>query len=231
MRLIWLTLMVFAILPASTARADIIDFFFPSLRTDMDDPSITLRAPFADGPAGENAGPADPENAAGLPTNAIPLERRHRNASQISEWLMTSTSEIMSFKGGPMQKQLAEKRPYFSPSGYQAFLDLLRQNNVLSALEGENVQVNTYVENMPLLLNEGPLEGRYRWLYEVPVVMTFLDRGTRTYKDAQPVNTKMILKIQVGRVSESENEHNILVERISAQVHDTQGHISLPFQQ
>lgn len=198
-----------------SARADIIDFLFPGLRDKGPDPAQTLQAPFADirTPDGGQMGP-EPQGAKLLPENSIPLELPHRSTNEISDWLVTAASESMTFQSGDYSKDLAATAVYFDEGGRKQFEDFLAQNNILKVLETGKYHVRSFVKETPLLLNEGAVGGRYRWLFEVPLMLSYMDRANSDYKSkAQPVNQLVKLTVQIGRSDKPLGGPNVVIER------------------
>lgn len=139
----------------------------------------------------------------------------HRRPEQIAEWLARATSEIFTTDSATYQNHLAHLGTGMSESGMADFTKFMQDSNILAELQTQGMRLQGYVEEMPLLLNEGPLNGRYRWLYEMPVKVTFIPRGTRTYKDMKdPTENTLnfIVQTQIGRVEKGPGDDNVVIE-------------------
>ena len=66
----------------------------------------------------------------------------------------------------------------------------------MQMMNQNNLRMQSYVE-APELINEGALEGRYRWLYEVPVTISFIPEEASDYRNVKPVNRRYVLKTQL----------------------------------
>jgi intracellular multiplication protein IcmL len=207
-----------------TIWQNIIGFFFPSLRVNQPDPSDTLQAPFADLPP-------PPEGAApkiALPINATPMDKPHRRVAEISEWLTRIVTESTTLVTPNYKGDIDKASRYYSAEGKGMYQDFLQQAGISKALESGQYYVRSFVRDVPVTLNEGAVAGHYRWLYEVPVMITYLPRDTTGYKNAEPVNVYMMLNIQVGRAENAPDEIGLLVERLTYKVQkegDKSGHI------
>lgn len=207
--------LVFSATPASAEGW--VEFFFPTLKSVEPDPAETLTAPFA-----EDAG-ANKIVKPALPENETSLEYPHRNAAQIGEWVVIAVSEAMTFEKQNYQQSINESSRHFSESGKQQYLTFLQDNSILRVLESGKFHIRSFVQETPVLLNEGPVEGRYRWLYEVPVMASYMDRNMKDYDraaspDQQPVNQRVSLTIQVGRTGSREPGKDIAIERWTGKV-------------
>lgn len=199
--------------PVASAHASWIEFFFPMLKEeDPYDPSKTLVAPFAnDGdPAGvetTGAGVQSPGN------QTVPLHLSHRSDSEISEWVTTAISEAMSYTSEDYSAEIEGHKKLFDPNGWKQFEAFLSETNMMKVIESDRYQLRSYVRGTPILLNEGAVSKRYRWLYEVTTNISYLERNVRDYKNVEPENRTVKARVQIGRSPSAENEIGLLVER------------------
>jgi hypothetical protein len=215
LRVVFVFFVVFAVVPgfASPAQAGWLEFFFPSLRNTVDQPSRTLVAPFAEQAQAIETLPTATSLPA-LPENKIPLDQAHRSPSEMAEWLMTSVSEVLTFKNANISDVLEKNKRHFDTNGQAQFIAFMNENNMTKVLETGNFNMHPFVQQTPLLLNQGVVDGRYRWLFEVPVMVSYLDRAAKGYtKDTKPVNQEIVLTLQVGRTSDLSAGKDVVIER------------------
>ncbi|MEM7651476.1 MAG: DotI/IcmL family type IV secretion protein [Pseudomonadota bacterium] len=187
------------------------DFFFPSLADTEDNPAETLQAPFAHGTQeGEEA----PEENKSI----VPLNLQHRTAKDIEEWTVTAVSDAMSFGTAGYEADFEEAKPDFDAGGWGQYQTFLEEKKIMRVLKSGQYDVRSYVKGTPILLNEGAVSGRYRWLYEVPIMVSYLKRGVTDYKNVEPVNQNMALRVQVGRVEDPQDDYGLSIERWSGTV-------------
>lgn len=148
------------------------------------------------------------------------LHNPHRTALEISQWLETAIPEIMTFASKDSTQDLKNKEPYFDEYGLANFQEFLEQTKLMTIIQSGQYNTRTYVHDIPVLLNEGLVDGRYRWLYEVPVAVSYMDRSVDNYEEAEAVNQYFSLTVQVGRVyaEQADNEHHLLFESWSGKV-------------
>lgn len=203
-------------LSASPAHAGILEFLFPSLRDEGYNPSETLQAPFAAPAEGEATaeGPegAEVEKKDSRPEDAVPLKQAHRASADISEWVTNAASEVMTFDG-EYKQELADSRKYFDEGGRAQYEAFLNDTKIKRVLESGKYEVRSYVSDVPLLLNEGAVKERYRWLYEVPVMVSYIPKGSNNYKNLEPVNQAVVIRLQVGRTADAETDLRLKIER------------------
>jgi hypothetical protein len=216
-----LTLAIISCAGIPPAQAGWVEFFFPTLKKREYDPARTMQAPFAVDEktlkemADPNA-PIGPPPKFALPENNTPMDQPHRDNKEIAGWLTMVSSEIMTFDKGNYQKRMEDTEKYFTASGREQYVKFLTDNNIIKVLESGKYDVRSFVQEPPLLLNEGAVNGTFRWLYEVPIMLTYVERGTKSYKNVEPVNQQVILIVQIGRTTTDMQGVGVLIERIES---------------
>lgn len=134
------------------------------------------------------------------------IGKAHRTRREMQIWLVENVSELMNLDKGNVKSIFREKRIYFTDAGYKQYQDYLKTDNMLADIEAGHVKLGTIVDQTPQALNDGLIGGKYRWLYDVPVIASV--------KPAQgpAVNKKITLRIQLGRTMDEKNDDKIVIE-------------------
>lgn len=189
------------------------DDFFSKIsgKTGEPDPTGTLIAPFEPdtkpftNPAERVLNP--------LPVNAGSLERAHRSSSDLAAWLQQAIPETLSFNTDTYQSHLNTLGRGFSAAALAEYNTWVTATGILESLTNNSMQLNGFVTDTPFLLNEGVVAGRYRWLFEIPVMVSFVPRDTRDYRGKNNVDTRrLIITLQLGRVVMSSLPDNVMIE-------------------
>lgn len=191
------------------ANAGWLDFLFPQTETGPD-PSETLRAPFAD----ENA-VVDDLDSQGNPDDSIPLDQRHRPNSVITQWVQDTVPLLLTYKASTYEQEYSKKIVSFSKGGTDEYVQFLHDKNTLKTLKTGRYNVTGIIQEYPVIVNEGPVDGRYLWLFKVGVLITYFDSGLKKYthaKDGDTITQEFTVTMQLGRVKGANNEHGILIE-------------------
>ena len=81
-----------------------------------------------------------------------------------------------------------------------------------------------------MILSEGEVKGRYRWLYKTKMMVTYVAKGATDYRAVREDDTitqSIFVTVQVGRVPKEQlpklpegqkNEHGVLIESFDAKV-------------
>ena len=197
--------------PVAHAQAGIVEFLFPSLKDEQPNPSETLKAPFAD--------TEEEVKNATVPPKEVPLNQPHRTSGEIGEWVTSIASDALTFEG-KQDNELEGKKVNFDTGGWSEYEAFLEAQKIKSVIDSGQYQLRSYVQDIPVLLNEGAVNERYRWLYEVPVHVSYLQRNLDSYKNArvEPINRIMTVRVQVGRIADADNDMGLQVERWSGKV-------------
>ncbi|MAI61998.1 MAG: hypothetical protein CBB87_05830 [Micavibrio sp. TMED27] len=196
----------------SNAHAGILEFFFPSLAEKEEDPSITLRAPFAD-PIENNT------KVEALSINKIPLELAHRQPREMADVTSTIISNSLVFQEKDYEKTLERILTTFDEQGKEEYKSFLNTSKILRVLKTEKFFVRSFVSGTPILMNSGPIDGRYRWLFDVPIMISYMNNGISEYKAGEePTNQRMTIRIQLGRTADAPSDTGVMVERWSAKI-------------
>ena len=215
MRLILFTLLfAFSGLQTTPASAGLLEFFFPSLAKKEPDLTETLRAPFAEPPAAGNE-----EQTEALSKNSVPIELPHMQNGQMAKQISTMVSESLAFQSTDYKDDLRKILGNFDEEGKAEYKKFLQDSKIARVLQTNKFYIRSIVTDTPILINSGPVQNRHRWLFDVPVMVSYMKRDTADYKAGnQATNQKMTVRIQVGRSEDAPAETGVFTERWSAKV-------------
>lgn len=145
---------------------------------------------------------------------SITLDEPHRTARELSIWVSERVSEVLTFDAPNFDRQLQTAGQYFSAKGYEEFKTYIEQSNLRATLSTGDQKVNVIVEQPPLLLNSGPVEGVYRWLYEVPVTISYTPRQLRELRPDMMAGQgrKLTVRLQLGRHDDAAVSEGVRIE-------------------
>ena len=141
------------------------------------------------------------------------LAKSHRTLKELQTWLSLAVSESLMLDARQYDRQLAKVRGYFSNEGYKAFQTYLDQADLKSVLQKNDLKVTVIVEQPPLLLNEGVVGKSYRWLFQMPVTISYLPRRAVEYRPGDKVSSrKLTIRTQIGRYMQAADENGLKIE-------------------
>lgn len=133
------------------------------------------------------------------------LDLPHRNEGNVNKWVADTVPDILAFSINNYQDHLKAVSAYMNPNAIKEFNDFMVSSKVLGLMQTHNYEMKGFLTDVPTFRTSGALSGRYRWVYDIPVNLTFLPIGTKTYKDLDPsqyMAEEVSFRLQLGRVAQ-----------------------------
>ncbi len=209
-------MMTLAVLVFSSthARASFWDFFFPKKAEDTA-PTADMKAPFAN----EDVVIEDMDE---FGNEIIDLSERHRTSTIITGWVQDVVPQLLSYTAANYQTEFREKSKNFASSARNEYVAFLQKQNLINTLKSGRYNINGFVTDYPVIINERTLENRYRWLYRTKVMVTFIEANKvkgKVYSTLgddpghqNPVSREYTLTFQLGRDQNADNPHGLKIE-------------------
>jgi hypothetical protein len=170
-------------------------------------PPEGLRVPFADVGAPIVKGGID-----SAPANSLSIQ--HMNANEVAMRLEEIIAEALSFTREDYKANSQGMQKYFTPEGYAQYMEFLNNSGFEKALAGGNLQSGAYTEEPPIELTHGVYNDVYKWVFEVPVTVSFIPPQAETYRndETKPQNRRFLLRAQFARVVDPQDPDSIKIE-------------------
>ncbi|NCO04492.1 MAG: hypothetical protein GW903_09950 [Alphaproteobacteria bacterium] len=136
-----------------------------------------------------------------------PLEKPHRTANQIQDWLTAIISETLTFEGRDYDQVLSAVRPYFTEKGYDEYVSYLESIQLKDNLTRSNYRAGIFFDQNPYVGKGFAFEGAYRWQARMPITLSFSSRSDDTI-----VNRKLLIDVQIGRHKVEQDMSIVLIE-------------------
>lgn len=182
-------------------------------------PEQTLEAPFPVMPAEDMK---DPDNkllslyegeAEENTQDIIGLDKPHRSLEEIRAWLGRAMAEILTMNADDYEDHLTLLKTGMNEAALTDFSSFIQSSRTLDTLRTNNMRMVGVVDAPPLLLNEGVIGGRYRWLMEMPVTLSFIPKGLQEYgRKSDFVNQAVLVTVQIGRVEKGSGADDMMIE-------------------
>ncbi len=141
------------------------------------------------------------------------LDQPHRQPAQLLEWSSKTLSDALDFDPLKYEEHLVGLDGFMTPYAIESLKAFMAKDNLLAALQTNNLVMRTFVTEPARLLNQGAVQGSYRWLVETPMTISFLPRGTNDYAGIQPKSQKINIRTQLGRVAQG-GEDGVMIETL-----------------
>jgi intracellular multiplication protein IcmL len=136
------------------------------------------------------------------PTVAIPLDKPAMDTASVLAWTARAASEAMTFDFGDYQKKLQRASKRFTKVGWETFAAALQRSRLIDVVTKQQQAVSAQPKVSPVLVEEGVVDGKYRWVVSVPIIVT--------YKNAQMMRQDTLqLRLVIERVKTLESPDGI----------------------
>ncbi len=142
---------------------------------------------------------------------SISIDEPHRGDKELKSWIGAAVSEALTIAPQTLNQTYETIRPYFTNSGFRQYQSYLQEAGILNNINNNNYRMSLFMEEQSLLLNSTEVEGVYRWLYQIPITLSFTPNGsTRTGRDI--TNRKVMVRLQIRRVPNDVSEEGMQIE-------------------
>lgn len=139
------------------------------------------------------------------------LDQPHRQPGQMTVWISKAVADALDFDPLRYEAHLAAQGLVMTPYAMEVFKGFMAKDNLLEALKSSDMVMRAFVTDASRVLNQGAIQGRYRWLMETPVTISFMPRGVNDYSGIKPKSQRINVRTQVGRVAQGGQE-GVMIE-------------------
>ena len=216
MRIILIATLIILIAPLA-AQTSIFQTLLPSLNRDNYNPYLTFKAPFAPDVKTAEIKTINTleELQAIIPkaSEVVPVSLPHASLKNVREWVINAAADALTFEGENPDAEIKDALKYFNPTGKNQYLEFLETSGINKTLKTGKYQISSIVQSPPIFIGEREDNGRYKWLFETPILISKLDINAKSYDKNSAENQQVVLKIQILRVNQTESgDHDILIE-------------------
>lgn len=136
----------------------------------------------------------------------IPLDQSNMTDAAIISWASRAASDVMTFGFHDHQKRLQETSVYFTRRGWQSFTEALDKARIIESVEANQQVVTAAPQRAPVIVQQGLVAGIYRWIVEVPLVVTY-QSGTAQQSSNLTINMVIV------RVSTLDNPAGVGIQQ------------------
>jgi intracellular multiplication protein IcmL len=134
----------------------------------------------------------------------IPLDKANMDTPALLSWVAASASDVMTFNYTDYQKRLQQSSRHFTKSGWESFAAAMQRSRILDSVQAANQMVSAQPQSAPILIQEGNINGKYRWLVTMPLVVNY-----RSMSSSAARTDVMQLSLVVERVPALENPNGV----------------------
>ncbi len=136
----------------------------------------------------------------------VPLSQPNLSPPALMSWVAQATTEVMTFGFNDYRRRLQESSRNFTKRGWESFTQALQRSRIIEMVEANQQIITAAPKGAPILQSEGLVAGRYQWVVEIPLVLTYRS-GAKTS------NSGLLVTVIIVRVPRLESPNGIGIEQ------------------
>jgi intracellular multiplication protein IcmL len=132
----------------------------------------------------------------------LPLDQPNMDTPALLSWVAGAAADVMTFNYTDYQRRLQQSSKHFTKTGWETFATAMQRSRIIDSVTGQNQMVSAQPQSAPVLMQEGAMDGKYRWLVTMPLVVSYRS-GTASRTET------MQLSLVIERVAALENPNGI----------------------
>ncbi len=127
----------------------------------------------------------------------------HRTQAEILDWTNRRVANLMTFDAFGMDMHFKKNKQFFIKSGWEEFIKYTKDTNLQNTITQRNYALNSIVDGHMFIKRQGVVSGVYRWLVEVPVLMSFYQQDIdRVLDKNMSASAQIDIVVTITRVAD-----------------------------
>lgn len=136
----------------------------------------------------------------------VPLNQPNLSGPALMSWVAQAATEVMTFGFNDYRRRLQEASRNFTRSGWESFTEAMERARIIETVEANQQVVSAAPEAAPILVSEGVVNGRYQWVIEMPLRVSY-QSGNRVQSNS------LLVTLVVVRVPRLESPNGVGIEQ------------------
>ncbi|MFP4098675.1 MAG: type IVB secretion system apparatus protein IcmL/DotI [Alphaproteobacteria bacterium] len=136
----------------------------------------------------------------------VPLSQPNLSTPALMSWVAQATTEVMTFGFNDYRRRLQESSRNFTKRGWESFTQALQRSRIIEMVEVNQQIITAAPRGAPILQSEGLVAGRYQWVVEIPLILTYRS-------GAKVSNTGLLVTVIIVRVPRLESSNGVGIEQ------------------
>lgn len=136
----------------------------------------------------------------------VPLSQPNLSTPALMSWVAQATTEVMTFGFNDYRRRLQESSRNFTKRGWESFTQALQRSRIIERVDVNQQIITAAPSGAPVLQSEGLVAGRYQWVVEIPIILTY-----RAGPKKQ--NSGLLVTVVVVRVPRLESTNGVGIEQ------------------
>jgi len=103
----------------------------------------------------------------------VPLDKPNMQTPALLSWAAQAASEVMTFGFNDYNQRFQKSSRHFTGEGWENFLNAMKKSRTIESVESTQQIVTAVPHSAPILTGEGLYNGRYRWMVNLSLLITY----------------------------------------------------------
>lgn len=136
----------------------------------------------------------------------LSLDQPNLSSSALTSWVAQASTEVMTFGHNDYRRRLQEASRNFTRRGWESFTKALEDAKTIESITTNQQVISAAPYGAPIVLQEGMVGGRYQWIVQFPLGLTF-QSGSKRH------NATYLIKAVIVRVPRLESPNGVGIEQ------------------
>lgn len=136
----------------------------------------------------------------------VSLTQPNLSTPALMSWVAQATTEVMTFGHNDYRRRLQESSRNFTRRGWESFTKALENSRIISGVEANQQVITAVPSGAPILKSEGVVAGRYQWVLEMPIALSFESGANKSFQNS-------LVTVVVVRVPRLESSNGVGIDQ------------------
>jgi intracellular multiplication protein IcmL len=136
----------------------------------------------------------------------VSLNQPNLSTPALASWAAQAATEVMTFGFNDYRRRLQEASRNFTRRGWETFTQALQRSRLIEGVEANQQVITAAPAGAPILQSEGIVAGRYQWVVQLPLTLSFEAGSTRR-------SNNILVTLVIVRVPRLESPNGVGIEQ------------------
>lgn len=136
----------------------------------------------------------------------VSLDQPNLSAPALTSWVAQASTEVMTFGFNDYRRRLQESSRSFTRRGWESFTKALQDAKIVETITANQQVISAAPHGAPIIVQEGVFNGRYQWIVQFPLGLTF-QSGSKRH------NNSYLIRAVIVRVPRLESPNGVGIEQ------------------
>lgn len=138
----------------------------------------------------------------------VPIDQPYLSSPDLLQWVSNALNNIFIFDFINYNDQIKAAQKYFTDNGWNVFSNHLNTYANSTTVQNSRLFVNATPAGAPIIINQGPLSGRYAWVVQMPLTVSYAGY-------TPPADQSLTMQVLVVRVPTVDNLDGVAIDNVT----------------